>query len=300
MNYLDEYVEFLKSFWKPDAPVVAVADTSNGSAGPILEKLKSRDLEIVLLNEKPDGNFPAHGPNPQLFSSMEKAGELVRRMKTDFGAVLDGDGDRIIFLDNEGDRMPEEEVAFIISENFRPPFIFDVRMGQLVWGFKRVTSRVGHYFVKKLMKSKKIDFGAETTGHYYFKFRFGGEAAYFDSALRAFLEFGNAVSKLKKEGRTLSSRRKYFPQYFRSGEVNLKITHTEKVLGTLAAESGEKGAKVSRVDGVSVSFPDEKWWFNVRPSNTEPFLRLNMESADPKILKEELPRVKKRILELDK
>lgn len=299
-EYLESYVQSLKKGLDLKTKVTVVADASNGSEGPVLAKLQGANLDVLILNGKPDGNFPAHGPDPSSPRAKSMVSEEVKKSRADFGVLFDADGDRTLFFDEEGTYIPGDEATFFLSESFRPPYVLDVRIGQIFPEEKTTRSRVGHYFVKQMMKRRDAEFGAEGSGHYYFRFDFKDGPSYFDSGLHAMLVFANRVSELKAGGQTLSSYLNSFPQLFRSGELNFKTKDPAGLMREVEEIYRRRRGKISRTDGITLKFLKEGWWFNLRPSNTESFLRLNMESSDPKRLKEELLKLRKLINSLDK
>lgn len=288
------YANFLRRFLALEAPITVVCDASNGSSGEILKKLESASFHLIVVNEKPDGDFPAHGPNPFNDAARAAISGEVKRWQADFGALFDADGDRVVFFDNHGVEIPADEAGFLMSSRFSEPYLLDVRIGQIFKDKKIVRSPVGHYFIKKIMKKKDIAFGLEASGHYYFKFDIESKAAYFDAGIRALIEMGNAVSGMRKNGTTLAEHLEALPRIVRSGELNFKIEHPEKLLEAVEREYKKKG-KLSRQDGLTVESADG-WRMNLRASNTEPVLRLNMESLDPKRLQEELSHIKSLII----
>jgi len=299
-DFLSPYIQSLKKISKLKTKVTVVADASNGSEGPILERFPDAKLDLLVVNGKPDGNFPAHGPDPSLPAARRAVSEGVKKSRADFGVLFDADGDRALFFDEEGTYIPVDEVAFFLAESFKPPYVLDVRVGQIFPKENVIKSRVGHYFVKQLMKRRKAEFGAEGSGHFYFRFDFETGPAYFDSGLRAMLEFANRVSELKINGQTLSSYLNSFPQFFRSGELNFKVRDPAGLMREVEEIYKKRRGKISRTDGITLTFSKEGWWFNLRPSNTQSLLRLNMESSDPKRLTEELLKLKELIISIDK
>lgn len=136
------------------------------------------------------------------------------------------------------------------------------------------------------MRRKKINFGSEISGHYYFSWRFGKNLAYYDSGIRGAIEMINLVSALKKSGRSLSEFLGSLPKYYHSGEINLKIKNQKSVLTAVENFYKKSARKIYRLDGLSADFgsPKGEWRFNIRPSNTEPYLRLNVEASVKKLL----------------
>lgn len=288
------YISYLRKLIKAPEPLLVVCDTSNGSVGTLIDKFNEAKLHLVLLNEKVDGSFPAHGPNPMDNKAVEGLSMEVKRSKADFGVAFDADGDRAFFMDDLGEPVPLDEVSYLLSESFGEPYVLDVRLGQIFAYKKIVRSKVGHYFIKNLMHKKEAEFGAEASGHFYFKFNFESGPSYFDSGLRAFVEMVNIVSKLKSEGMSLSQKLASLPKFARSGELNFDFVKPA-VFKKVETIYKKRGAKIDKTDGLTVSFPDENWWFNLRRSNTEDVVRLNLEAKDPKVFQEELFALKTHI-----
>ncbi|MEK7149969.1 MAG: hypothetical protein AAB757_03315 [Patescibacteria group bacterium] len=322
-QYQKEYAGFLEKFLVPQPfgklmarkPLKVVFDCSNGAAGPIIERIMNYELRIkkknksairnpqfIIINSKLDGNFPAHGPNPLVKNAMEQIKKSVLKHKADLGVIFDADGDRAFFIDDKGRFVDPDEIAYLLIWSLKPKkIVYDVRTGWLV---RRIMnnelriknkkgktilhnskfiiheSRVGHYFIKKLMREKDIGFGCEQSGHYYFKKFF-----YADSGILAAIEVINAVSKLPYK---FSDFIDLLPRYFRSGELNIKMNYElgiknyEYLLKQIENKYKNRAIKISRIDGLSIEFGD--FWFNIRPSNTEPLARLNVEAIDKKTL----------------
>jgi phosphomannomutase len=295
MMVATDYLKFLERLAKEKKQLKVVCDASDGSTGPFLTKLHFRNINLKVLNARPNGNFPAHGPDPSNERSSRQLSKEVKKNKADFGAIFDGDGDRVFFVDELGHRIPPDAIAFLISKNFKPPYIVTEISGYL---FRRSMpvkaikiSRVGHYYIKKEMRRFKIKFAAEISGHYYFEQAFGKRRAYYDSALRALVEFANAVSQLKAKKLTLSNWLHIVSPPCASGELNFKVKNQEMVLRRI--KKAYIGKKISILDGVTVDGAD--FWLNVRPSQTEPLLRLNLESKNKKVFSGELKRIEKLI-----
>lgn len=290
------YASHLQKFFRGKNKVFAVADASDGSAGPILKVLNFKNLKVRILNGNPDGDFPAHGPDPMRAGSDKALSRETKKLKADFGAIFDGDGDRIFFVDDLGRRVSADAAALLISKNFRPPFVLTPVSG---WTLKNSLkksgikwSRVGHYFIKRKMKKEGAKFAAEPSGHYYFEFAFGARKAHYDSALRAFAEFATRVSEIKRGGRKLSDWLDSLPQYVSSGELNFRAKDSRAVVAKIKKLYGKIG-KASELDGLSVEGGD--FWFNLRPSNTEPLLRLNAEAKSGTALRALIARVRELV-----
>jgi len=291
MDYLKLYTEFLGQYLKPKRTMKIVADCSNGTTGLVLEKLFSgkQNCETILLNKNPDGNFPAHGPNPLAEGAMEELGKAVVLNKADFGVIFDADGDRVFFVDNLGRPVRPDAAAALMILDFKGPLIFNAAVGYLAReaasaGKKKVIdARVGHTFIKQAMKESGGDFGAEVSGHYFFRFDGG---LVWDSGILGALHVINSVSALPDGFAAWIDRQ---PQSFHSGELNFEINDKQAVLDKIESEYGSKAEKISKLDGIRMDFSN--WWFIVRPSNTEPLLRLILEAKDRKVFDRELNRI---------
>jgi len=295
-KFLNLYTRFLRKFFKIKKPLKAVFDCSNGTAGLILKnflKPKTQNLKPIFINQTPDGNFPAHGPNPLGPGALKQLRAAVKKQRADLGVIFDVDGDRIFIIDDQSRFVNPDIVAWLLIWHLEPKkVIIDARFGWLVKKFQVSSSKfqvfeskVGHYFIEKLIREKKADFGAEQSGHYYFKKFFNA-----DSGILAAIEIINAVSRLPYK---LSELIEFLPAYYRSGELNFpvkQIKQKERLMNRLKKEYQHKAVKISELDGLKMEFnpPAGKWWFNIRPSNTEPLIRLNIEAVSKKILDQKI------------
>ena len=306
MDYFQLYTDFLKKFLKPRQKLKVVFDCSNGTTGIILKKLfqkliienRKSKLKTIFINDKPDGNFPGHGPNPLAKGAMGQLQKAVLKHNADLGVIFDADGDRVFFVDNRGRQIQADETGYLLLQELKPKsYAISVISGNLlkdsrfqILNSRFFVSRVGHYFFKKLMREKKIPLGLEHSGHYYFQFpEFGG--AVWDSGILAAIHMINFVSKLNQP---ISAYLDKLPKYHRSGEINTKINNQKSIIKKLKnVESYYKRqhAKISKLDGLTVEFSD--FWLNARASNTENLLRLNLEAKNKKLLNRELKRVKR-------
>ena len=218
----------------------------------------------------------------------------LKRGKFDLGAVFDGDGDRVNFLDSGGNRIASDFVALLIAKNIirhrkNSKFVLDLRFSKSVFeaikylGGKTFKNRVGHAFFKKKMRGINGDFGGEISGHFYFKDFF-----YADSALLIFLRVLEILSCSEKG---IGDLIKPYQKYFSTGEINFKVKDKEKKIKEI--EKKYKDGRLSHLDGLSVEFKD--WWFNTRHSNTESLLRLNLEARTKELLKEKKKELRKLI-----
>ncbi len=306
MDYINLYADFLKKFLKPKRPLCVVFDCSNGTAGLILSKLKiacpaRENLELIIINGKPDGNFPAHGPNPMAKDALRELKEAVLRHRADLGVILDADGDRVFFMDNLGREINPDVAAVLISKNFSGPVTLDARSGYLIREAlaadkkSALDSRVGHYFIKKLMSEKQADFGAEQSGHYYFKFKgFSAKSgsAYWDSGILGAIHLINALPE------NIAAWIDRLPKYFQSGEINFSIKDKTAALKKIKSLYAKKSKTISELDGLKMEFnsPSGEWWFSLRSSNTENLLRLNIEAKKESVLNEHLRQITKNLV----
>jgi phosphomannomutase len=282
------YVDRVVSFVDLEAirPLKVVIDAANGMAGvmlpPVLERLP---IETVRHYFEPDGTFPNHEPNPLLPENREFIVERTKTEGADFGVAFDGDADRCFFVDDSGEFVPGDFVTALLAESVleKEPaakIIYDVRASWAVpetienAGGTPLVNRVGHAFIKHRMREEGAAFGGEVSGHYYFR---GFSQA--DSGVVPFLLMLELVSK---KGRRLSEILWPFRErYFITGELNTPVSDVEAKLAELERRFSEEG-KVSHLDGVSVDA--DEWHFNVRPSNTEPLLRLNLEARSEELM----------------
>jgi phosphomannomutase len=283
-----QFVERTLSFVDVDAikPLRVVIDAANGMAGvmlpPVLERLP---IEAVRYFFEPDGSFPNHEPNPLLPENREFIVAKVREEGADLGVAFDGDADRCFFVDDTGEFVPGDFVTALLAESIleKAPggkILYDVRASWAVpetienAGGTALVNRVGHAFFKHRMRQEGAVFGGEVSGHYYFR-----DFSQADSGVIPFLLMLELISK---RGQKLSEiLAPYREHYFITGELNTPVADVALKLQELKERFGTEG-KVSHLDGLSVDAKD--WHMNVRPSNTEPLLRLNLEALSPGLM----------------
>jgi phosphomannomutase len=284
---LDGYVNHVLSFIEPQIvkPYKAVLDAGCGMAGlvapPLFDKLPCK---VDALCFTVDGTFPTHEANPLI---EENRRDIVARVRSDgaeIGIAWDGDADRCFFVDEDGEFVSGDFVTALLAEAFmlKEPgatVVYDLRASYAVkdvaakYGGKAVMNRVGHAFFKGRMRELNAVFGGEVTGHYYFRENF-----YCDNGFIPALLILELMSKKNQSLKQLLGPLR--AKYFISGEINTKMATMDAMAAKLAAiESRYQDAKISKLDGISIEYPD--WHFNVRPSNTEPLLRLNLEGTTP-------------------
>jgi len=285
----EQYVDRVLSFVDLEAiePLKIVIDAGNGMAGvmlpPVLERLPQ--LEAVRCFFEPDGTFPNHAPNPLLPENREFIVRKTLEEAADFGAAFDGDADRCFFVDDTGEFVPGDFVTALFSELVleKEPgakIIYDVRASWAVpetierAGGIPLMNRVGHAYIKQRMREEAATFGGEVSGHYYFR-----DFSQADSGVVPFLLMLELVSK---RGQKLSEILRPFREtYFITGELNTPVPDVALKLRELEQRFAPEG-RISHLDGVSVDAED--WHMNVRPSNTEPLLRLNLEARSKELM----------------
>jgi phosphomannomutase len=292
------YIDRVLSFIDVEAvtPLRVVIDAANGMAGamlpPVLERLPINARPYFF---EPDGSFPNHEPNPLLPENREFIISKTLEEGADLGVAFDGDADRCFFVDDTGEFVPGDFVTALLAESVleKEPganIIYDVRASWAVpetierAGGVPLVNRVGHAFIKHRMRKEDAAFGGEVSGHYYFR-----EFSQADTGVVPFLLMLELISK---RGRKLSEiLAPYRERYFLTGELNTPVADVPLKLQELKERYGVEGS-VSHLDGISVDFDD--WHFNVRPSNTEPLLRLNLEARS----QEEMERKRDEVLEI--
>jgi phosphomannomutase len=284
------YVEKVMSFVDPAViePFSVVLDAGCGMAGLVAPLLFARlPCRVTTLCFTIDGTFPTHEANPLIEENRRDITAEVVRRKADIGIAWDGDADRCFFIDGSGEFISGDFVTALLAEAFllKQPgstVVYDLRASHAVkdivsrYGGRALENRVGHAFIKRRMREADAVFGGEVTGHYYFR-----DFYYADNGFIPALLILELMSKKKQSLRDLL--RPFRERYFISGEINTKLASMAAVPGTLAAIETRYGdGRIQKVDGISIEYPD--WHFNVRPSNTEPLLRLNLEATSPALM----------------
>ena len=278
---LDNYIKRISSFVHEPVRMDIVVDGGNGAIGPELERLFERFpmWNITTLYMEPDGRFPNHVANPLIPANTEDLQRKVTEKKADVGIAFDGDADRCGFVDKNGDRVREDLVTALIAEFFlyRQPgakILYDLRSSRVVpetikrLGGVPVRSRVGHSFIKELMRREGAVFAGELSGHYYYK-----DMGYTDNAL---LTMVHMLNFLAYKRRPLSEIMEHLQIYSATGEINMTVSDPKAIFAAL--EQRYRNAGQDHVDGLTVTY--NTWWFNLRLSNTEPLMRLNLEAEN--------------------
>lgn len=281
-----EYFEHIRSFADITAPLKVVIDYANGMG--ILEGgVFTGDMfDITPMYDELDGTFPNHEANPLDHHTLSDISSKLKGGGYDFGIAFDGDADRAGFLDENGDIVSMDMITALIAESLlkkQPgsPIFYDLRSSWAVKevieeaGGKPMMSRVGHAFIKAQMREADAVFAGELSGHYYFKDNF-----YTESSSLAAICVANLISRT---GKPLSGLVQPIRRYVGSGEINSTVADVQTVFRRLEKKYGDADNQF-QLDGVSFEYSD--WWFNVRASNTEPLVRLNLEAKTPELMAE--------------
>lgn len=299
-DVFEDYAARIFSLVKPEniKPLRIVIDSGNGMAHVTVPKILQRlPVQATYLFLEPDGRFPNHEANPLKTETLKALQDKVVELKADLGFAFDGDADRVGVVDEQGRVVQASYIAALLGlevlrDHPKAHFLFDLRSSMIireVWeraGASVEPTRVGHSFIKRKMKDHAI-FGSELSQHYYFSDMYNMECS--DLALLYILQM------LSREQRKLSEMVHPLEKYCHSGEINFEVKDQEKVMAAVEKEYKKISKEQSTIDGLWLKMP---WgWFSLRPSNTEPVLRLNMEASSQEKLDEELTKMKKVITE---
>lgn len=288
-DMLQAYVEHVLAFVDPSnvAPLTVVADTANGMGGLVVPPVMRR-LPITLVHLFPelDGTFPNHPADPIQPENQRDLMRTVLERRADIGLAFDGDADRVFLVDERAEGVSGSEVTALVAQAMLKRYPGAAIVHNLIcsWavpevirenGGRPVRTRVGHSFIKQVMAETGAVFGGEHSGHYYFRDNYRA-----DSGLIAAVV---ALEQLSLAGGPLSDLLEPFRRYRASGEINSRVGDKQGAIEKIAAAFAD--GRQDRTDGLTVEF-DRDWWFNVRPSNTEPLLRLNVEARTEELLKE--------------
>lgn len=299
------YLDFLNKY-KGDYSNLKIAfDLSNGMS-TLFAKEVFKGNDAVYLFDTMDGNFPNHDPNPLIQENVEPLKKLVSEIKADVGVIFDGDADRVMFVDDKSRFVAPDLIIALMALYFcdergekNPIVLQEIRSSKAIAEFLSDnynadvhTWRVGRAFAAP--KLREIDglWGGELAGHYYFKDFF-----YSDSAMLASMIVLRIVSSLKKQGIKFSEKIDSLIKYKNSGEINFRVEDKAGAMEAVKAhfEATEKPQKIMDFDGYRLEFP--QWWFNIRPSNTEPYLRFICEATSDALLQKKIAETTKLIVE---
>ncbi|HEX2426140.1 MAG TPA: phosphomannomutase/phosphoglucomutase [Actinomycetota bacterium] len=288
-DLLDAYVEHVLSFVDVDrmAPLTVVADTANGMGGLVVPAVMSRlPVRLIHLFPELDGTFPNHPADPIQPANQRDVKRAVLDNRADVGLAFDGDADRVFLVDEQAEGVSGSDVTALVAKAMLQRYPGAKIVHNLIcsWavpevvrenGGEPIRTRVGHSFIKQVMAETGAVFGGEHSGHYYFRENYRA-----DSGLIAAIV---VLDQLSAAGQPLSELLRPLRRYFDSGEINSEVDDQTATIERISRAYAS--ARQDRTDGLTVEFDD--WWFNVRPSNTEPLLRLNVEARTPEMLEEE-------------
>ena len=289
------YLDFQKKFL-PDMSQLSISvDCSNGMSNLYVKELFGNHAKYI--NDTLDGTFPGHEPNPLEVENCKQIMEAVKKNKSDCGVIYDGDADRVMFIDERGRFIQPDYVTGILGMYYlakeKGSVLVDIRTSrstteylQKIGATEVYTWKVGHAFAKMKIREKGCIFGGELAGHYYFRDFFNC-----DSGILASLIVLQTVAALKKQGKTLGQLIDEIIAYANSGEINFKLENKDGAIDALYKKySAMNPTKIMDFDGYRIEFPT--WWFSVRKSNTEPYLRIVAEAKTQKELDEKLSDLK--------
>jgi phosphomannomutase len=281
-DLLDDFADHVRSFVDVDAlaPLRVVADTANGMGGLVVPKVfEGLPCELTVLFGELDGTFPNHPADPIQPENLVALQKAVLDAGADLGLAFDGDADRVFLVDDQGQPVSGSTTTAIVAEAMLRRagggtvvhnLICSKAVPEVVRenGGEPVRTRVGHSFIKQVMAETDAIFGGEHSAHYYFRDNWRADSG----SIAAMI----VLESLSRAGVPLSELRRPYERYAASGEINTEVADPLAVIDAVAAHFA--GAEQDRLDGLTVDLGD--WWFNLRPSNTEPLLRLNLEAAD--------------------
>ena len=287
----DAYIEHLLSYVDTAKlkPLKIVVNAGNGTAGPVLDALESHlPFELIKVNHEPDGTFPNGIPNPLLPENRHHTTQAVLDHGADFGLAWDGDFDRCFLFDEKGEFIEGYYIVGLLAEAFlrKHPGEKIIHDPRLIWntlsvceqyGGQPIQSKCGHAFIKEIMREENAVYGGEMSAHHYFRDFF-----YCDSGMIPWLLIAELVSDTDNSLSSMVQSR--MDEYPCSGEINRKIDDAPGVLAALKSNYLDNAQQVDQSDGLSMSF--DGWRFNLRSSNTEPVVRLNVEATNQKVMEE--------------
>ena len=293
----EDYLAFLKKYMGDLSGLKLAFDLSNGMSSLFAKQIFGDAPEYIF--DTMDGTFPNHEPNPLVHKNVVALEELVKKTGADAGVIYDGDADRVMFVDEKGNFVsPDLMIAvlghYFIGERGEKGYVIqDIRSSKAIgeylepMGAKMYTWKVGRANAARRLREIDGIWGGELAGHYYFKDFF-----YSDSGLLASILILRVLANLKKEGISFSQIIGKIARYQNSGEINFKLTDKQGAMDAVKAhfEEQEKPTAFMDFDGYRVEFPD--WWFNIRPSNTEPYLRFICEATTKELLDKKVAEVK--------
>ena len=302
MDIHKDYLEFLLKYKKDISSLKIAMDISNGMASLYVKEIFG-DAPAYIYDTL-DGRFPNHEPNPLIPANVTDLKELVKKTGADIGVIYDGDADRVMFVDENGRFISPDLMIAVLGHYFlqergeKGIVLQDIRSSKAVgeylapMGAEMATWKVGRAFAAHKLRELDGVYGGELAGHYYFRDFF-----YSDSGLLASILILNVVAQMKEEGVSLSQLIGRIEKYQNSGEINFRIEDKKGAMDAVRDYfmNNEKSTAYMDFDGYRVEFP--QWWFNIRPSNTEPYLRFICEASSKELLDEKVGAVRKILSE---
>ena len=293
-----DYLAFMRKFVKDYSGLTIAMDLSNGMANLFAKEIFGTGSNVHYIFDTMDGRFPNHEPNPLIEANVVPLENLVREVKADAGVIYDGDADRVVFVDEKGGFISPDLLIALMGRDYenerglKGTVLQDIRSSKAVgeylepMGCKMYTWKVGRAFAAAKLREIDGVWGGELAGHFYFRDFF-----YSDSGLLASLIVLNIVADLKKEGKTLSQAIAEIVRYKNSGEINYRVEDKKGAMDAVKDHfmAQEKETAFMDFDGYRIEFPD--WWLNIRPSNTEPYLRFLCEATSDELLKQKIAEV---------
>lgn len=300
----DKYLEFLKSHLTDFSDLKVGIDCSNGMAALLIKDIIGN--APMYIYDELDGRFPNHEANPLIPENQQDLIKLVKENGLDIGVIFDGDADRVMFIDERGEFVPPDLIIALLGLYFAEEkkqfgkVLQDIRTSKAVgeylkrFGYEMQIWRVGRAFAAKKLREIDGVYGGELAGHYYFR-----DFYYSDSGLLASILALRTIARFKARGISFSEIINKIKKYENSGEINFKIEQKQEAIKAVVShfESIQKPEKVLDFDGYRVEYSD--WWFNVRPSNTEPYLRLIVEAKTEQLLNKKLNEIKQIISQFE-
>jgi phosphomannomutase len=292
----DEYKKHVLKFLRSNVKKMKIAiDASNGMAGKMVPAIFGKlPVEIIEINFEHTGKFK-HEPNPLIESNLAELKKAVKKNKCDFGVCFDGDADRLMMVDEKGDTIGCDlitalMVPYFLEKEPKSTVVYDLRSSRVVveeiikHGGTPRRERVGHAYIKKALRDSHSVFGGELSGHFYYRDNF-----YADSGMITLVHVINIVSEA--DNVPISELISPLRRYNSSGEMNFTVENKQAKMDELARRYSD--GQIDQLDGVSIGYKD--WWFNCRPSNTEPLLRLNIEARSKELLDEKLAEITEQL-----
>ena len=293
----EDYLDFQRQYLTSFSGLKIAVDCSNGMAGLLIRELLGNSP--VYINEEPDGTFPNHEPNPLILENVKQLQDTVIKKKCDIGIIFDGDADRVMFVDEKGRFISPDLIIALLGHYFLEEkgltgnVLQDIRSSKSVpeyierFGSKVHIWKVGRAFATPRLREINGIYGGELAGHYYFR-----DFYYSDSGILACLLVLRIINRFKLQGKRVSEIIDKISSYANSGEINFKIKDKKSAIEEIKSyfANKEEVKALYDFDGYRLEFKD--WWFNIRPSNTEPYLRLLVEANDKSILEKKVNKIK--------